>query len=210
MAVQMYKSLDRCGGYTLGEMAIVLAVISCLSVALFHGARVGVRSMNLYTAQKQATGLAQLMKVDFELAGATKNITSLTDFFGILYTRQWPVEANSIFGSSNGGSIDLRGLVLDERGCVQASMALKPCWSASEGIRVELYDANAATLISVVRPSVMSSDTRALVGLGMDAIMVQNHYFQQHSTWSELNLEEAGEEGRAQGRSRRQSEGQAQ
>ena len=199
------KSIKNSGdGYTLVELMLVVSICLVVTAALFQSARIGVREMNLYTAVQQAQSLANMLRVDYELSSYKNTIDSLNDFLGELYTRQWPLQANGVFRSTDGLYLEKGEFGVDGLGCVDIELELKPCWSTDEGLWVEVYQGNQGelALLQVVKPSMLHGQLQSLVGLGMDAKMFQNHYFSQTSTWSDVSLIEAESDIRARGNRR--------
>ncbi|MEC8011885.1 MAG: prepilin-type N-terminal cleavage/methylation domain-containing protein [Pseudomonadota bacterium] len=165
-------------GFTMTELVISIAVLLVLSFAVYKGMRIGSRELKAHIGMKQAQSLVNILQVDLELAEAEADITSLADFFGYLYSRNWPLEENSLFFNSTNLLLDTDDdgedvLNIDNNGCLQSDSKFQPCWSNQDGLIVK-YTINATTF--EYRPVYGEGQ---LASLSADVKMVQNYYFQQ-------------------------------
>lgn len=204
----MYKNNKKSigqRGYSLAEISLVLALVSVVSFAVFKGISVSMSILNQHLARQQAKALVNILRIDFELASAHAPITGLADFWGYLHSRRWPVSAKTLFNVStdlevappnalgdatvrNNALDDVRALI-DANGCAIDVSQFRPCWSAHQGLWLELYAAD-GSLVQTVYPGFRQASQDRLVAIAMDAQAFQNHYFGQQQIWINTPLEE--------------------
>jgi len=186
----------RAKGFSLAEVAVVIGLVSILTFALVKCGAIGIQSWNEHLAKTQAQSLANVLHVDYELRraddylGVNDDIQNIQAFWGYMYSKTWPAEAQTIFfkASVHLTEADIATAITDNRGCIVAQTVFRPCWTVDNGYWVELYsDDN--QLLFTARPGYRLG-VGQLASVGVDSKVFQNHSFGQNYIHTSTALDE--------------------